>query len=460
MQQKEQKQAIKKAADRRRMAATASDTRFKARKTSKKQEGLPVPSAYSVERHVAVAEEQSAELDDMGIAAVPAMRYVIICVHPDMVADLDSHYPLLLSSPLKLHGESEAEDAEYTGVNADVPAKDSPGSPKLKGMQWPSMALFDAATEELKRKRNQRKDVSVVEMLERNAAQVQPTETVHSVLGNVLKHRHMDDMENDSPVEGEEIIVEPTLKKRKTGTPRVRRQANAGATKRPGRPPRKQLETPIKRSLPSVSGTSKSVLPFSPAEDESSDFKPIIRKPGRKKNKKAFTIYEDSSPSFGGDGSSETMPSAYVDTNTVRPQLAFRHVPLSRQQVEAYDPFKLARNRMAPTTFGFADLGRSKENQQTSFFNNLSPHHQGVFNPLFFHGTHEQYGTNEMYGDENRLNPMRFPGLNLFSDHETLLPNRNPLMVAMDRLNRNETREDEYRFDEPTTQQRQPLFAP
>lgn len=154
------------------------------------------------------------------------------------------------------------------------------------------------------------------------------------------------------------------------------------------------------------------------------------------------------------------MPSAYMDTKTVRPQLAFRHVPLSRQQVEAYDPFKVVRDRIPPTASGFADLGRGKENQQISFFDNLSPHHQSVVNPLFFHGIHEQYGMNQLYGDENRLNPMRFADLNPFSANETHLPSRNPLMVAMDQLNEHEAREDEYSLDESTTQHCQPLFAP
>lgn len=379
----------------------------------------------------------------------------------EQVTDLISQYPFLMSSPPKLYSEAEGKDEDHPDADAELPAKESPGSPKLKGTTYPSMALFDAATEELKRKRNQRKDGSVLEKLERNAALVQPTETVHSASGTVLKHRHMDDMENDSPVEGEEIAVESPPKKRKSKAPQGRRQANIGGNKRPGRPARRQLETPSKPSQSSVSSRSRTALQSSPAGDGSSDFKPIVRKPTRKKNKKnTFTIYEDSSPPFGVDGSSEVMPSTQVNTSVVRPRLVFRQGPLSRQQVEAYDPFKVVGNRMPSTNSGFADIGRGKENHQYSFFTIPSPHRQAVANPLFFHAANERYGTNDMYVDENPLNPMRISGLNPFLDNDTVMPSRNPLMVAMDQLTKTEAREDDFAFDDATTQHRQPLFAP
>ena len=51
---------------------------------------------------------------------------------------------------------------------------------KLKGVFWPGMSLFDSATEDQKRKRNQRKDVAVLRQMERVAAGVKPTEGVWS----------------------------------------------------------------------------------------------------------------------------------------------------------------------------------------------------------------------------------------------------------------------------------------
>lgn len=51
---------------------------------------------------------------------------------------------------------------------------------KLKGVFWPGMSLFDSATEEQKRKRNQRKDAAVLRNMEQVAAGVEPTECVWS----------------------------------------------------------------------------------------------------------------------------------------------------------------------------------------------------------------------------------------------------------------------------------------
>lgn len=49
-------------------------------------------------------------------------------------------------------------------------------SAKLKGVLWPGMDLFDSATAEMKRMRNQRKDGSILELMMAASAEVQPTE--------------------------------------------------------------------------------------------------------------------------------------------------------------------------------------------------------------------------------------------------------------------------------------------
>jgi len=49
---------------------------------------------------------------------------------------------------------------------------------KLKGVFWPGMSLFDSATEDQKRKRNQRKDAAVLRNMEQVAAGVEPTECI------------------------------------------------------------------------------------------------------------------------------------------------------------------------------------------------------------------------------------------------------------------------------------------
>jgi hypothetical protein len=60
---------------------------------------------------------------------------------------------------------------------------------KLKGVFWPGMSLFDSATEDQKRKRNQRKDDSVVKQMEQTSADVEPTEFVWTEDGDFQRTR-------------------------------------------------------------------------------------------------------------------------------------------------------------------------------------------------------------------------------------------------------------------------------
>jgi len=60
---------------------------------------------------------------------------------------------------------------------------------KLKGVKWPGMDLFDSATLEMKRIRNQRKDVSVLEQMKETSMAVKPNEYVYSLDGEFQKVR-------------------------------------------------------------------------------------------------------------------------------------------------------------------------------------------------------------------------------------------------------------------------------
>lgn len=377
------------------------------------------------------------------------------------LTDCTSQYPLITSSPPAIETETKGEDEEYVDLDIEVPARGSPGSPKLKGTQWPGMALFDAAPEDLRRKRNQRKDSSVLEKLERNAALVQPTETVHSAIGTVLKHRHMDDLEDDSPVEGEEVVPEPTPKRRKTGIPRNRRHPSSASNTHSALPRRRPTVTPVKASASLNNNKSRSALHSSPMEKGSVDLKVTFRKLDRKKKKKnTFTIFEDSPPPLGVDGSYEAMPSAYVDTGIVRPQLVFRPMPFFRDQAETYDPFKAIRDRPPTTVPGFADLGRGKENNPDSYNGiNHGSLNRSTANPLFFH-TDGRYGTNDTYTHRNPLSSPVTAQINSFSVNDTFMPTRNPLILAMEQLHKREAGEEDFAFDDATIQHHQPLFAP
>ncbi|KAF2141747.1 uncharacterized protein K452DRAFT_358843 [Aplosporella prunicola CBS 121167] len=88
-------------------------------------------------------------------------------------------------SPFSTLGESTLAEAD---VDMRDPMAVSEAS-KLKGVYWPGMDIFDSATPEMKRKRNQKKDTSVLEQLEENSREVEPNEMVFTPFGSLYKSK-------------------------------------------------------------------------------------------------------------------------------------------------------------------------------------------------------------------------------------------------------------------------------
>jgi hypothetical protein len=102
---------------------------------------------------------------------------------------------------------------------------------KLKGVYWPGMDLFDSATPEMRRKRNQKKDSSVVEQLELNSQEVEPTELIFTPQGSFKKQRRISgsvyDDEESSPIKAESprsFLTRPALAEMDTNAGRRTRQ--------------------------------------------------------------------------------------------------------------------------------------------------------------------------------------------------------------------------------------------
>jgi hypothetical protein len=74
--------------------------------------------------------------------------------------------------------ETFQEEVHVEVIAAHSTADRTSENSKLKGVFWPGMSLFDSATDEQKRKRNQRKDAAVLKNMEQVAAGVEPTECV------------------------------------------------------------------------------------------------------------------------------------------------------------------------------------------------------------------------------------------------------------------------------------------
>jgi len=81
---------------------------------------------------------------------------------------------------------------------------DDDDSSKLKGVRYPGMGLFDSANELQKRKRNQRKDESVLRNMEQTSSGIEPTEFVWTEVGEFQRTR---DIYASPSIEGSPVCL-------------------------------------------------------------------------------------------------------------------------------------------------------------------------------------------------------------------------------------------------------------
>jgi hypothetical protein len=77
------------------------------------------------------------------------------------------------------------------------------------------MDIFDSATPEMRRKRNQKKDISVVEQLELNSQEVEPTELIFTPQGSFKRQRRISSSNTDesSPIRVDTTPNRPQLRR-------------------------------------------------------------------------------------------------------------------------------------------------------------------------------------------------------------------------------------------------------
>ncbi|KAF7123020.1 hypothetical protein CNMCM5793_001196 [Aspergillus hiratsukae] len=109
---------------------------------------------------------------------------------------------------------------------------------RLKGVLWPGMDIFDSATEQMRRKRNQKKDESILKMMEKTSMCVEPTELVFSPTGILRKQRVISgNVEDSSPLKGET----PIPKRRATRPKRALSQVDSNVPRGQDRKRSKKL---------------------------------------------------------------------------------------------------------------------------------------------------------------------------------------------------------------------------
>lgn len=174
------------------------------------------------------------------------------------------------------------------------------------------MALFDAATDDMKRMRNQKKDGSVLRRMARLSALVQPTEAVYSPTGELRKERHIDDLEDDSSlIEGETPIPKARLVRARKRQPLAVKDENiprlvrceTNNVSRTSRSKTNQVLSglPPLPSLPSSSTLESLTVGsrFLPTEDTDFDSKPILSSISSRRRPAQFAIFNDGSPTRG-----------------------------------------------------------------------------------------------------------------------------------------------------------------
>ncbi|KAH8815436.1 hypothetical protein F5884DRAFT_667381 [Xylogone sp. PMI_703] len=171
-----------------------------------------------------------------------------------------------------LYEDNLTED-EYPEVN-----------PKLKGDNvWPGMNLFDSATEEMRRLRNQRKDGSFVERMMANSTEIEALECVYDAGGEFVDARDIFALPSteNSP---KRVLTPKRLRPRRALgdiDKNIPRTSNA-------EPSKVDPEQPA-TNLPSGLSGARSYVPTS---DEDEEFKMTVGE--IMNNKRSFNIFQDS----------------------------------------------------------------------------------------------------------------------------------------------------------------------
>lgn len=128
-------------------------------------------------------------------------------VYPDPPMALDDPYLAEPNRTSSFAGYHKMETETDPMIDQHLPELNDDevgGNNKLKGVYWPGMAIFDSASPDAKRKRNQKKDGSILEQMEHNAAIVEPIELIFTPNGDFKKKRTISGrVEDSSPIKEE-----------------------------------------------------------------------------------------------------------------------------------------------------------------------------------------------------------------------------------------------------------------
>ena len=212
------------------------------------------------------------------------------------------------SSPAKSYGLRQRVQTAKMVVEEDEDDERNSECTRLKGVYWPGMDIFDSATPEMRRKRNQKKDTSVLEQLEINSLEVDATEHMWSPSGTLQRSKFITGLASSSPFK-----PEPSPKRLRTNE----------------RPPLFDLGTDRTRRSERSFTDDHAIF-----EDEQLDLELTY---GPLKRKRAFDIFQDSA-----EASFENpAPFNYLTSEFHYPgQQSYAAVPPSYNYKPYSDPFR------------------------------------------------------------------------------------------------------------------------
>jgi hypothetical protein len=212
-----------------------------------------------------------------------------------------------LPSLLKRSPSDATFEPAYPNPSADIGAAilDTPETRKPKGVLWPGMHLFDAATAEMRRRRNQKKDGSALMQMEKTSKNVHPSEVIYSEEWTAIKQRPITGMVGDSsPLKGESPLPKKTVRRKRQALGEISANVPRNAKRsvkleQPQATSRRvgvsDLTNHTSPPLPSSSnGTSYAARSrFSPSEDETMEFKLKVTDLVNGEKGDNFTIFHD-----------------------------------------------------------------------------------------------------------------------------------------------------------------------
>jgi hypothetical protein len=255
-------------------------------------------------------------------------------------------------------------------------------STKLKGVYWPGMDIFDSATPEMRRKRNQKKDSSVVEQLELNSQDVEATELIFTPQGSFKRQRRISCSESDDE---DEIVI-----KAESPLPVRRRPALANLDVNTTRRTRQSTRP----GLPVLSRTQ-----HDDDRDRSSyDHGHGSRAPKRKR----FDVFQDDDDTpFSQPSSMEYLTSGFAHQPSPTPASAFSsYKPLN-------DPFQYdnKENVLPPfhhTAYGNFHNHQGMGYQYPAYAYGLGPDHQGFQYTSHLYNATSAYQQQDQDDDDQR----------------------------------------------------------